>query len=206
MNPNYFFQVSRGRKADGEWHRNPVILCHAKGNSSTQSNPTTTTDVTDQRVAASEGSVSAGSGASVSISTQSSDAATVKAAGDAISRIAETATEENSGVASAAISGNVTAIQEAADLGKTAILAVQSQGRDALDFGDSIVQKAINAATTSQQSANDLIQHTNDDFTSRLVQNSGEAPIALADNLVKYGALAVGAIVVVYLLKSNKAA
>jgi hypothetical protein len=220
------FIISRRRRftdEPGTFDETPRALRYCKGNSSTQSNPTTSTDITDNRVAASEGSISAGSGASVSV--QSVDAETVGVAADAIARVAESANDTAEKISQSAVSGAVdaarTATMESADVakagfdtvesqgrdaldfGRVAVEAVQSQGRDALDFGESLAQTAIKAAQTSQESANSLIAKTNDQFTARLVQNSGEAPTALADNVAKYIAVAVGIVGVAYVLKSS---
>jgi len=194
-----------------------------KGNSSTQANPTTSNQVTDQRVAASEGSVSAGSGATVNI--ESSDAAVVTATGDAISRVAMSANDAVS--ESARVSVNATAkaagdalnanvdvsraaldtgravFQESAELGRSAITAVQSQGRDALDFGDNIVSKVLDNAAAAQQSTNSLIQRTNEQFTAKLAGNAGEAPQALAGDVVKYVTIAAGIVAAVLLFRGN---
>ncbi len=58
--------------------------------------------------------------------------------------------------------------------------------RDALDFGESLFGKLIDAQKTSQQDTNRLIQSTNEGFTAKLAANAGEAPTSLADNTVKY--------------------
>lgn len=220
------FTLSRRRRftdEPGDFDAPEKSLRYCKGNSSTQSNPTTSTDITDNRVAASEGSISAGSGASVSV--QSVDAETVGVAADAIARVAESANDTAEKISSAAIGGAVDAARtsvmenadvskaalstvesqgrDALDFGRVAVEAVQSQGRDALDFGESLAQTAIKAARDSQQSANDLISKSNEQFTARLVQNSGEAPTALADNVAKYIAVAVGIVGVAYVLKNS---
>lgn len=183
----------------------------AKGNSSTQSNPTTTTttNVSDQRVAASEGSVSAGAGASVSI--QSSDAETTKANLDAITRIAATANDTTEKTATAAITGNVKAVDIAAELGKAAlslggesVKAVTTGQRDALDFGSGVVVEALKAARGSQESANDLIRATNENFVGHLASNAGPAPTALAGDTIKYIAIAAAVVVGAVLLKPSK--
>lgn len=220
-----------------------------KGNSSTQSNPVNTTQVTDQRVAASEGSVSAGAGATVSV---------VQGDIDAVSKIAQHANDTGESIAKesilaatdqtrAAVGANAdvsrTAIQENADVSKAALGTVAQQGRDALDFGTKAVEavraqgqdaltfghdifsnasalvshqgdsafdfakdvaaSAFDNAKQTQQSANELVQRTNDSFTAKLAANAGEAPQALADNVVKYVSIAAGIIGIVAVFRKK---
>jgi len=224
---NIDFKISRRRRRrvahdEGE----TLALFHGvafKGNSSTQSNPVTTNQVTDQRVAASEGSVSAGSGATVSI--QSVDADVVGRSVDAVSAIAANANDAMSETTQAAVNAtqkaasdsvnasadaaraaaqaSTAAVQENADVSKVAIGAVQQQGRDALDFGDNIVGRVLDNAAKAQQSTNDLIQHTNEQFTAKLASNAGDAPQSTVDNVVKYISIAAGIIGIVAVFRSN---
>lgn len=194
------FKLSRARENRETGEHEEKLLCFHKGNSSTQSNPssTTNTDITDQRVAASEGSVSAGSGASISI--QNSDA-------DAIGRIAESANDSSERTATAAITGNVDAVKVVTsankDVSVSAIETVRLGQRDALDFGSDLAALAIKGAIESQRSANDLVKDTNENFVAKLAANAGEAPTTLADNTVKYITIASAVIGLVLLFKPN---
>lgn len=205
------FKIGRAcrNKETGELEEK-LFRCY-KGNSSTQSNPTTTTttNVTDQRVAASEGSVSAGAGASVNIATLDADLAAKNV--DAITRIAASANDTAEKTATAAIAGNVKAVDLATDLGKSALSlggksvdAVVTGQRDALDFSGGVVVEALKAARGSQESANDLIRSTNENFVTKLAANAGEAPTALASDTIKYIAIAAAVVVAAVLLKPAK--
>lgn len=203
-----------------------------KGNSSTQSNPVNTTAVTDQRVAASEGSVSAGAGATVSvvqgdidavsriaassndtaekISTESILAATdqTRAAVGAVSDTARVAVQENSDVSKAAIGAvkaqGADALAFGHDIFSDASALVSHQGDSAFDFAKDIAASAFDNAKQTQQSANELVQRTNDSFTAKLAANAGDAPQALADNVVKYVSIAAGIIGIVAVFRSSK--
>ncbi len=201
---NLDFKLSFRRRLDenGEPVQPSFARCY-KGNASTQSNPTTTTQINDSRVAASEGSVSTGAGGSTVI--QSQDASIVKAAGDTITTLAEHANDAALG----AISGNVEVSRSALtannNVSETAIGGNVAVTRSALDFGESIAQSAINAASNSQQSANDLIQRTNDSFTNKLAANAGPAATTIADNTIKYIAIGAAVIAAAIIFKpSNK--
>jgi hypothetical protein len=226
---NFDFQIRRARKvAHDEHSEQNLTRCHFKGNSSTQSNPSTTNSVTDNRVAASEGSVSAGSGATVNI--QNTDA-------DAISRIAESSNDALQEVANTAVIAGIqqtnisagvakTAIEENADVSKLALNTSVDQSRAALDFGTDVTKQAIGGIVTGQRDAldfgsdalelvlseqrgaredtNALIRSTNEQFIGKLAANAGEAPTTLADNTVKYITIASGIIGLALLFKSSK--
>lgn len=165
----------------------------------------TTNQVTDQRAAASEGSIAAGAGATVNVTTADTDA---------IARLAEIQSATTSegldntlkavqNITGEAIGGNVDVTREAlrtgsdqlataADLGRRAIEAGVYQTGDALDFGERALQIATNAANQSQATTNDLIQRTNEQFTATLARNAGDAPQTVAQDAIKYGAIALG--------------
>jgi 2-keto-3-deoxy-galactonokinase len=166
----------------------------------------TTNQVTDNRVAASEGSISAGSGASVSVQT------TDPQAFDAIASIANEAsaslTEGFSNAAKAVQNTAAHALDANTDVSTTAIGAGVAQTRDVLDFGERALTIATNAANQSQAQTNDLIQRTNEQFTAKLASNAGDAPQQVAQDAIKYGAVALVVLVgALFLLRpSPKAA
>lgn len=198
------------------WLFVPLTLGFSSSKSSTASTSSTSNQVTDNRVAASEGSISAGSGATVNV--QSSDAAVVKSTGDAISRVAENANDavsetaravvgENADVTKAALNAGQANLLTAADLGTTAIKANTAVSSDALDFGERALQITTAAANQAQQQTNDLIQRTNEQFTAKLASNAGDAPSAVATDTVKYIAIAAGVVILgLAFFRNNKAA
>lgn len=191
-------------------------LGFSSSKSSQSTSSSTSNQVTDNRVAASEGSVSAGSGANVSIQT------TDPQAFDAISDIANQASvsltegfsnsakalentagralEANVDLGTAALDVGQRNLETAADLGTTAIGAGVAQTRDALDFGERALQIATASANQNQATTNDLIQRTNEQFTAKLAANAGDAPQQVAQDALKYGAIAVVALIGAVLL------
>ncbi len=177
-----------------------------KGNSTTQSTAATSNEVTDQRVAASEGSVSAGANSAINI--QSTDA-------DAIARIAASSNDtvkdaigENADVSKSAISGGVAQTRAALDFGTDAVTAVRGTSRDALDFGESILGTALNNSRAVQQDTNNLIRSTNEAFTQKLAANAGIAESSVVDNITKYvtiGATVLGLAITIYSFRDKKA-
>lgn len=200
MNHHDFFRLNR---------RSGKCLAFHKGNSSTQSNPTTQSSVTDNRVAGSEGSVVAGSGATIIKNDVSAEA--IKSSNDAIMSIANHATSATleaaksaTGVASDAIMGNVNATQAAlnsnTDVSSKALDTTGTALRDVLDFGGNAIQQL----TQGNQASLDLIGSTNKAFTEKLSANAGEAPTALADNTVKYLTIAAAVVTIAVFFKPSK--
>lgn len=193
--------------------RSGFALGFSSSKSSQSTASSTSNQVTDNRVAASEGSISAGSGANVSVTSTDPEAF------DAITSIANNATASltegfsNSAkalqnTAESAFEFGAVALDSNVELGTTAIGAGVAQTRDALDFSERALTIATNAANRSQESTNDLIQRTNEQFTAKLASNAGDAPQQVAQDAIKYGALAVVAVIAAVLLfrPSGKAA
>jgi hypothetical protein len=192
-------------------------LGFSSSKSSQATSSSTSTEITDNRVAASEGSISAGSGATVNV--ESSDPAAIAAAGDAIARVAMSANDAMSESAQASIFGNVDVAREALRTGSDQLATVTDLGRDALrynygttadalDFGERALQIATNAANRSQDSTNDLVQRTNEQFTATLARNAGDAPQTVVQDALKYGLIAIAVLggMVVFLRPQSKAA
>lgn len=204
--------------------------------STTSSASSTSNQVTDQRVAGSEGSVVAGSGASISIESLdaqladsvvrevgdiSSDAiAAVSASSEFVSRaasdsayssalssqaasqVANNALYSQEQTAKAAIEGNTNVSRDALNFGtnisERAIQAGSQLAKDALDFRSDESIAALDFAKQSQQSTNDLIRYTNEQFTSKLANNAGDAPQETVKDIVKWGAVAAAGLGLLY--------
>jgi len=195
---------------------NGFALGFSSSKSSQSTSSSTTNQVTDQRAAASEGSIAAGAGATVNV--QSTDPQAFDAiegianqasvsltegfsnSAKALENTAGRALDANTDVATAALTTGQRNLETAADLGTTAIGAGVAQTRDALDFGERALQIATNSANQSQAATNDLIQRTNEQFTAKLAANAGDAPQAVAQDAIKYGAFALVALVGVLIL------
>lgn len=270
---NFDFKI-RSRRGDVDEHgfainaHREMFRCY-KGNSSTQSNPSSTTNIDDTRTAGSEGSIVLGSGSSGQVQVvnqdvsadvverlgqQNADVAnealrqvsqaavdTSRAASDAAaaaSRDASIAASDSARAASDAAkaavdaqertsyeSGQVvkgvadTALNVTGDIASKALDANRAVTGDALISIDKAVNSSIGAVsdanrslsqTTSdvlnfrskdtedalklvadvQQSTNDLIRYTNEQFTQKLASNAGDAPQNTVDNIVKYVTIA----------------
>lgn len=170
--------------------------------SETKTTSSTSSMVNDNRVAASEGSISAGQGANVTVQTLDANLAeaslrevgnisndAVKAVSDsaiyltgAAKSIAADATQKVSDTAGRAIDSNT-------DVSRDAISAGSKLASDTLNFRADETTAALDFAKTSQQSTNDLIRYTNEAFTAKLASNAGDAPQETVKQIIKYGAL-----------------
>jgi hypothetical protein len=213
----------------GLFGANGRLTSFCKGNSSTQSNPNNSQTVQDSRVGASEGSIVAQTGASVTVQNLSADviaandaalasvaqssAETSRAALDGMRAASSDSSYSSSLSAQAAARSASDSAYSSADVAKTAIAGAGNNLVDALGFGRDIYNASVNSneyandnvasiakaalgfANTNQASVNDLIQHTNDSFTQKLVANQGLAASSLQDNFGKYAV--IGAVIVV---------
>lgn len=188
-----------------------LCLGFSSSKSSTASNSSTTNQVTDQRAAASEGSVAAGAGATVNITNSDTDAIARLAEVNAITtneglsnslkaaqNIASMGIDSNTAVAREALRTGSDQLATVVGLGSEVVAAGRGQTQDALDFGERALSIATGAANQSQALTNDLIQRTNEQFTAKLAANAGDAPQAVAQDAIKYGALALAGIAALF--------
>jgi hypothetical protein len=260
----------------------------SKSSSSQATNTASSTEINDSRMAASEGSIVAGAGSEITVTTN--DAELIGANNDAITRLANDAVESNADVArsavgevsatardisytaaeamtaateaatraasdsaysaqksaESAIAGQVTTARDAlnfgTDISRDAFSTVESIGfegqvtarsalkgmentaydgqvtarsalltnrdvtRDALDFGSDFGDSALNFVSKSQKEQNDLIRYTNEQFTSKLAANSGDAVQNVTKDIVKYGMIAVAVIGIAIYFRPMKSA
>lgn len=192
---------------------NGRLMRFCKGDSSTASQSKTENKITDQRVAASEGAVAAGAGASINI--QNADAGIIQAAGDAISKASEKALDANQALASDVVGAGADALRESTKFASDALdfsgdaqrLAFQESGAsrtDALDFGAGAIREALGFVERTRQDANNLIRDTNENAIGRLTSNLGEAPQSVVKALGGYGAAAAVAIAIALIYRGKK--
>lgn len=86
---------------------------------------------------------------------------------------------------------------------RSALVNNRESFRDVLDFGAGTQGLAFDAFNKAQQSQNDLIRYTNEQFTSKLAANSGDAVQNVTQNIFKYGMIAVGVIGVAFIMRGS---
>lgn len=161
---NIDFKLRNRRNSEtGEREERFAFRCF-KGNSSTQSNPDNSQRIADSRTAASEGSISTGSGSSGNVSIESSDANVTRATGDAIASVAEsgqrTAQAAVDSVARAAsdaayssAQASAAASQAAANAATDAANAAQRATTDAVNANVDVSRAALSANTDALSQA-----------------------------------------------------
>lgn len=160
------------------------------GKGSSQSENHTNTTVDNNQVGASEGALAIGansSGNTVNIS--SSDADTVHAASDAITR-----------AASDAITAGTEASKAGLNFGDHALVFADDIGSKAIQSNNDTSLASIQAASNTTQEANDLLSRSQELFTNKLSDNAGVAPQTLLGDSMKYIVIGVVVLAGVYLL------